>query len=287
MKRIVFLLGFVLVFASRVGVALDPEWTTPLPPFKIAGNLYYVGSEELASYLIVTPKGNILINSNLESSPAQIKKSVEELGFKFSDIKILLNSQGHFDHAAGSAEVIKETGAKYEVMDGDVAVIESGGRTDFYLGNDKQYWFSPTTVGRVLHDGDRIVLGGTVLVVHKTAGHTRGTTTFTMDVNEGGKVQHVVIVGGSGALDRYQLVGKKSYPGIDEDFRRQFEILPTLPCDIFLGAHGSYFGLKEKYARWKAGDTNAFVDPAGYQAYIAHYKQAFESRLQKQSAAGQ
>lgn len=286
MNRLGLLLGLVLVFASRIGSALDPEWTRPMPPFRIAGNLYYVGSAELASYLITTPQGDILINSNLESSPTQIRKSVEELGFKFSDIKILLIGQGHFDHAAGSAEILKETGAKDEVMDGDVPVVESGGKADFYL-KEKQYWFPKAHVDRVLHDGDTIALGGTVLTAHKTAGHTRGTTTFTMDVHEGGKVLHVVIVGGSGALDRYQLVGKKSYPGIDEDFRRQFEILPTLPCDIFLGAHGSYFDLETKYARWKAGDANVFIDPAGYRDYIAHYKQAFETRLKQQSAAGQ
>src|SRR5271165_5438082 len=241
---------FALVFAMVLGsaacmLAVNPEWTRPFPPFRIAGNLYYVGSEDLAAFLITTPQGDILINSNLASSPAQIRQSVEKLGFHFKNVKILLVSHAHFDHAAGSAEILKETGAKYEVMDGDVPVIESGGRKDFAFGNDKQFWFPPAHVDRVLHDGDTVELGGTVLTAHKTAGHTKGTTTWTMDVHEAGKTLHVVIVGSPNVLDSYKLVGNTAYPQIADDFRRQFEVLKSLPCDVFLGAHGSYFGLKE------------------------------------------
>lgn len=261
------------------------DWTTPFPPFRIAGNLYYVGSADLASYLIVTPKGDILINSDLESSPALIQKSVEKLGFKFSDVKILLISHAHFDHAAGSALIKKMTGARYEVMDADVPTIESGGRDDFALGQDKTMWFPPTKVDRVLHDGDRVELGGTVLTAHKTAGHTKGTTTWTMDEPEGGKVLHVVIVGGPYALSSYKLVGNKQYPQIAQDFQRQFAELRALPCDVFLGAHGIYFGLKEKYARFQAGDRNSFIDPAGYRQFVKDAQQDFEAKLKKQQAA--
>ena len=161
----------------------------PLPglrhfqPFRIAGNLYYVGSEDLAAYLIVTPQGNILINSNLESSPPLITKSIESLGFKYSDTRILLISHGHYDHCAGSAEIKRETGAKYEVMAQDVPVVESGGHNDFDYAADKTMWFPPTQVDRVLHDGDTVSLGGTTLTAHLTAGHTRGTTTWTLDEN--------------------------------------------------------------------------------------------------------
>jgi metallo-beta-lactamase class B len=263
----------------------EPAWTAPFPPYRIAGNLYYVGSADLASYLIATPKGLILIDSNLASSPPLIRKSVEALGFRFSDIKILLISHAHVDHCAGSAEIIRETGAKYEVMDGDVSVVESGGKSDFAYGAEKDMQFAPAHVDRVLHDGDTVQLGGTVLTAHLTAGHTRGTTTWTMDEREGGRLLHVVIVGSPNVNSGYKLVGNAVYPRIAADYKHQFDVLRALPCDIFLGAHGSYFDMTEKYARWKAGDKNAFIDPAGYKAYVADREQAFELELQRQRAA--
>jgi metallo-beta-lactamase class B len=281
-----FAAAALFVFACAAPLlAANPEWTRPFPPFRIAGNLYYVGSEDLAAFLIATPQGNILINANLASSPSQIQESIRKLGFRLRDTKILLISHAHFDHAAGSPQILKETGAKYEVMDADVPVIESGGRNDFALGGDKRYWFAPAHVDRILHDGDTVALGGTVLTAHKTAGHTKGTTTWTMDVNEAGKTLHVVIVGSPNVLDSYKLVGNKKYPQIADDFRRQFVVLKAMPCDIFLGAHGVYFGLKEKYARRQQGDRNAFVDPAGYRRFIDEKEQVFEAALKKQSTA--
>ena len=199
-----------------------PTWTQPFPPFRIAGNLYYVGSDDLASYLIATPKGLILINSNLTSSPPLIRKSVEALGFRFSDIKILLISHAHSDHCAGSAEIIKQTGAKYEVMDGDVRVVESGGKSDFAYGAKKDMRYPPAHVDRVLHDGDTVQLGGTVLTAHLTAGHTRGTTTWTMDESEGGRLLHVVIVGSPNVNPGYKLVRNTVYPQIAADYAHEF-----------------------------------------------------------------
>jgi metallo-beta-lactamase class B len=280
--RLKILIVAFLALSLRASAA-NPGWTRPFPPFRIAGNLYYVGSEELSAFVIATPQGNILINSNLTSSPAQIRRSVETLGFHWSDIKILLISHAHCDHASGSAAILKQTGAKYEVMDADVPAIESGGRNDFALGSDKQYWFPPAHVDRVLHDGDTVELGGAVLTAHKTAGHTRGTVTWTMNVNEAGKTLHVVIVGSPNVLDSYKLVGNKTYPQIADDFRHQFEVLKALPCDIFLGAHASYFGLKEKYARLKSGDRNVFVDPAGYRRFVDEKDREFQTALLKQS----
>jgi metallo-beta-lactamase class B len=259
-----------------------PEWTKPFPPFRIAGNLYYVGSRDLASYLIVTPQGDILINSNLESSPPLIQKSVEALGFHMNDIKILLISHAHYDHCAGSAAIKRMTGAKYDVMARDVSVVESGGQTDFNYGTDKSMHFPSTHVDHVLHDGDKVGLGGTVLTAHLTAGHTRGTTTWTLDETEGGRLLHVVIVGSPNVNPGYKLVGNAEYPQIADDYRRGFQVLNALPCDIFLGAHGGYFDLTEKYDRWKSGDHNAFIDPAGYKNYVADREQAFESELKKQ-----
>ena len=282
--------GMVLSAACLLAIpvaAMDPAWTKPFSPFRIAGNLYYVGSADLASYLLVTPQGDILINSSLESSVPLIRKSVEELGFRFSDIKILLISHAHYDHCAGSAEIKRMTGARYFVMDADVPVVESGGRNDFNYAADKSMWFPPTHVDRVLHDSDQVRLGGTVLTAHLTAGHTKGTTTWTLDETEAGRTLHVVIVGSPNVNPGYKLVGNAKYPRIAEDYAHEFQVLRGFKCDIFLGAHGGYFGLQQKYARWKAGDRNAFIDPQGYRSYIDDRERAFAAELKRQSAAKQ
>jgi metallo-beta-lactamase class B len=276
---------FILIVGLQLAAEIPASWTTPVPPFRIAGNLYYVGSQDLAAYLLVTPQGNILINSNLASAPPQIKKSIEALGFKYGDTKILLISHGHYDHCAGSAEIQRETGAKYEAMAQDVPVVESGGGDDFRYAGDKSFSFPATKVDHMLHDGDTVSLGGTTLTAHLTAGHTKGTTTWTFDEKENGRTLHVVIVGSPNVNPGYKLVNNKAYPQIAADYRREFEELKKLPCDIFLGAHGAYFDLTEKYPRFKNGDKNAFIDPAGYKAYIAEREQAFESELKKQSTS--
>jgi len=280
--------GLVLTTLMLIGSPLpaqtNADWTTPVAPFRIAGNLYYVGSKDLASYLIVTHAGDILINSNLDSSVPLIRNSVEQLGFKFTDIKILLISHSHFDHDAGSAELIRQTGAKYMVMDGDVPVVESGGATDFAYGKDT---YAPAKVDRVLHDGDEVKLGGTVLIAHKTAGHTRGCTTWTLQVKEAERPLNVVIVGSWNVNPGWRLVDRPeqpaSYPGIADDYRRTFAILKRLPCDIFLGAHGGYFGMLAKLERIKGGETyKVWIDPQGYQAAVAERERAFETELKRQ-----
>jgi metallo-beta-lactamase class B len=270
----------------RLAAAPNPAWMRPFPPFHIAGNLYYVGSEDLASYLIVTPQGLILINSSFDESVPLIEKSVETLGFHFQDIKILLISHAHGDHDAGSARVVRMTGAKYYVMDGDVSVVETGGKTDFNYGTQPDQHYPPAHVDRILHDGSMVRLGGSVLVAHLTPGHTKGTTTWTMNETERGRTLHVVIVGSPNVNPGYKLVGNKAYPHIAEDYKHTFDVLSALPCDLFLGAHGGYFGLTEKYPRWKAGDKDAFVDPEGYKAYIAERKSTFEAELARQQATG-
>jgi len=283
------LLFVSLVCALGASAQIPAAWTTQFPPFRIAGDatrgLYYVGSEDLASYLIVTPAGNILINSNLGSSPQQIRKSVESLGFHWADIRILLISHAHYDHCAGSAEILRETHAQYEVMAEDVSVVQSGGHTDFNYATHKTMWFPPAHVDRPLHDGDAVALGAVTLTAHRTAGHTKGATTWTFDLPGSGRTLHVVIVGSPNVNPGYKLVHNTRYPQIAADYKHQFEVLKKLPCDIFLGAHGGYFDLAEKYPRFKAGDHNAFIDPAGYQAFIADRQQAFETELTKQSAA--
>ena len=274
--------AMTVAIASRVHAQASRAWTEPFPPFRIAGNLYYVGSKGLANYLITTPQGHILINSDLEQSVPLIRSSVEKLGFRFDDIRILLLSHAHWDHDAGGAAIKKLTGATYMVMDGDVSVVESGGRTDFQYGSDTAMLYPPAKVDRVLHDGDEVKLGGATLVAHLTPGHTKGCTTWTMKVREGDNFYDVVIIGSPNVNEGYKLVGNSAYPEIASDYERTFRVLKSLPVDIFLGAHGSYFDLEKKYARLKEGAVAPFIDPVGYKEYVAEREDAFRRELAKQ-----
>ena len=280
----IFLLATLLPASGSLAQS-SPDWTEPFPPFCIAGNLYYVGSKGLANFLITTPQGNILINSDLEANVPMIEASIEKLGFRFKDTKILLISHAHFDHDAGSAKIKAMTGASYMVMDADVPVVESGGKLDFQYGNRRDFLYQPTKVDRVLHDGDEVTIGGTVLVAHLTPGHTKGCTTWTMKLTDGGKTYHVVIVGSPYVNPGYQLIHNQKYPLIAEDYERMWRVLKSMPCDIFLGAHGSYFGLEEKFMRLKDGSENPFLDPGGYEKFIAQAEQDFRMELAKQQLA--
>ncbi len=256
-----------------------PQWNQPIAPYRIASNLYYVGTNYLASFLITTPEGDMLINPDYQESVPLIRRSVEKLGFRFSDIKIILISHAHDDHAAGCALAQKMSGAKIMVMDADVPEMENGGTNDFQYSEMR---WPAVHVDRVLHDGDRVTLGGAVLTAHLTPGHTKGCTTWTMEVQQDGRLQHVVIVGSPNVNTGYKLVGNKLYPRIAADYEKTFRVLKSLPCDIFLGAHGSYYGMDDKLKRLRAGDSNAFVDPAGYRAYVDDRERAFHAELAKQ-----
>ena len=275
-------LGFLLTFSAVMHCATPTDWIAPVTPFAIAGNLYYVGSRD-----VVTPKGNILINANLESSPALIRRSVEQLGFRWADTKILLISQAHYDHVGGAAEVLRETHARYMVMDGDVDVVESGGAKDFDPTLSR---FPPAHVNRRLHDHDAVTLGGTTLIAYKTAGHTRGCTTWTMQTYDGGRTLNVVIVGGWAANPAVRLVAGEgspaSYRGITADFEQAFATLKALPCDIFLGAHGVYFDLLPKLDRLPKEGSSVWIDPQGYHEAVIEHEGDFRKELARQQEAG-
>ena len=281
-RLMIVTLLFTLMYSGGLQAQGSPEWTQPFPPYRVIGNVYYVGSRGLASFLITTPQGNILINSSLEASVPLIRDSIEKLGFHFKDTKILLISHAHWDHCAGSAAVKELTGAKYMVMDADAPEIEAGGKGNFQYGDNPQSRYQPTKVDRVLHDGDEVKLGGTVLVAHLTPGHTKGTTTWTMKATEGGKTYNVVIVGSPNVNAGYKLVNNPLYPQIADDYARMFRVLKSLPCDVFLGAHGDYYGMEAKYAKMKDGAANPFVDPDGYKNYVAEREQNFLTQLAKQ-----
>jgi metallo-beta-lactamase class B len=200
----------------------NAEWTEAFPAHRVVGNVYYVGSRGLASYLITTPRGHILINSSMESNVQMIGESIESLGFHFVDVKILLISHAHWDHCAGSARLKELTSVKYMVMDADVPVVESGGKEDFQYGNSPDNLYKPAKVDRVLHDGDEVKLAGVVLVAHKTPGHTKGCTTWTMKVRDVGKTYNVVIVGSPNVNPGYKLVNNARYPQIAQDYEQTF-----------------------------------------------------------------
>jgi metallo-beta-lactamase class B len=281
------LLGLLVTVPALLSLpAKAAEYLVPFPAHHVVANIYFVGTKGQANYLIATPAGNILVNSGLQTTLPMTKDSIAKLGFKYSDTKILVISHAHFDHDAGGAQVVKDTGAKYEVMDADVPVVESGGKTDFNYGDKGgENFYQPVKVDRVLHDGDTVSLGGTVMTAHLTPGHTKGCTTWTLKVKDGGKMLDVVIVGSPNVNPGYVLVGNKRYPQIAQDFEKTFRVLKSLPVDVFLGAHGDYYGLAAKYARLKAGGPNPFIDPAGYKAYITDREAAFRKELAKQQAA--
>jgi metallo-beta-lactamase class B len=274
---------------SRGNVTLSAQtagndFLAPFPAHHVIGNIYFVGSKGLGIYLITTPEGHILVNAGLAESVPLIQQSIAKLGFKFSDIRILLISHAHFDHDGGAARIKELTGAKYVVMDADVPVVESGGKEDFFYGKRTDLLYPPAKVDRAVHDGDTVKLGDTVLTAHLTPGHTKGCTTWTFKVQDGGKSYDVVIVGSPNVNEGYKLVDNAAYPRIASDYGRGFRVLRSLPCDVFLGAHGSYYGMDAKYARIKDGAANPFIDPDGYKDYVNEREQAFRAELAKQQA---
>jgi metallo-beta-lactamase class B len=272
LRAVVFIMSSILLLPVAARAQANPDWHRAIPGFKIAGNLYYVGTADLAAYLIATPQGNILINGNFKEDVPAIRTSIEGLGFKYADTKILLISHAHGDHDEGIGLIKSDTGARLMVMEADVAAVESTapGRPG-------------AKVDRILHDRDTVELGGSKLTARLTPGHTPGCTTWMMQVAEGGRTLNAVIVGSPNVNAGFVLVNNRSYPQIASDYVRTFALLKTTPVDLFLGAHGAYFNLKDKLPRM-GGAVNPFIDPAGYQAYVAERDQAFEKELAKQRA---
>ena len=248
------------------------DWDDPFPPHRIAGNLYYVGSKGLSTYLVTGSQGHILINASFERTVPIIRANVEKLGFKLTDVKILLSSHAHGDHAEGLALLQELTGAKVFVMAGDNKVTSSG--------NSGQW--KPCKVDKVLKDGDTVEIGEAKLRAHLTPGHTRGNTTWTLQVDDEGKTLNAVIIGSPNVNPGTQLVNNKEYPEIATDFARTFRVLKSLQCDLFLGAHGDYYGMAQKHKRIKPGSPNPFVDPTGYREYIDEREQYYLYTLEKQ-----
>jgi metallo-beta-lactamase class B len=272
----------MLAFSTVPAAAAASDFLTPYPPVHIIGNVYFVGSKDRGSDLITTPQGNILINPDFDANVPMIKDSIEKLGFKYADTKILLISHSHSDHDAGAARLIKETGARYEVMAQDVPVVESGGKTDFQYGNTPKGLYAPAKVDRVLHDGDKVELGGTVLTARLTPGHTPGCTTWTMTTTDAGKPYRVVFYCSTTVVDR--LLGNTSYPSIVADYERSFPVLRELPSDVFLAPHPAQFNMLERRERATVG-SNPFIDPTELRRYVDQSEKQFREALAKEKAA--
>ena len=259
------------IFRRNVGT--PEQQNKQFPPHRIIGNLYYVGTESLASFLVATPDGLILINSDYERTVPVIRSSVEKLGFRFTDIKILLGSHAHADHMQGDALIKELSGASVMAMEQDVPALRT-----MTPGN------KPHPIDRILHDGDTVTLGGTTLVAHLTPGHTRGCTTWTMKVQDSGKSYEVVIIGSMGVNPGFRLVNNPDVPGIAGEYIRGFQVLRALPCDVPLGSHPAMYNLAEKFGRLGKG-PNPFIDPAGYKTELDIQENAFRTVLDEQKKA--
>ena len=287
MSKIASALAGIFLTAHTLFAQADERnrsWNKPNQPVRIAGNLYYVGANEITSYLITTPEGHFLLDGGFVETAPLIQRNIEQLGFKPSDVKILLNSHAHYDHASGLAELKKVTGAKFVASEGDAELLRHGGHGDFRFGD--RLAFPPVVPDRVIHDGETVELGDQVMTAHLTPGHTKGDTTWSARIRDGNKTYDVVFVGSQSSLD-YKFIGQESYPGILSDFEKSFATLHRLPCDIFLASHGNFFHLLEKHERVLRGESNVFVDPDGYRNYLRESEKDFRDKLakQKQDAA--
>lgn len=291
MKKIFFILVNFLLLIFHLPVVIDAQKTDgdrkmnkPVEPFKIIGNIYYVGASDVTSYLITTPQGHILIDAGFEETVPQIKANVARLGFKMEDIEILLVNHAHYDHCGGLAEIKKLTGARLYASPPDAQVLEDGGVSDFRFGGDKPL-FTPVKVDQRLKDGQEIRLGGTILNTYFTPGHTKGATTWTTDFTENGKKYKVVFASSATTLD-YTFVNNAKYPQIAEDFAKTYAILKSIKADIFLASHGQFFDLPGKARKLRAGaKMNPFIDPLGYRMFVNQMTRQFEEKLKAERAS--
>jgi metallo-beta-lactamase class B len=261
------------------------SWKTPLPPRHIIGNIHYVGPAGVSSWLITTPEGHILIDSTFEECVPQICANVEKLGFRVSDIKLLLSSHAHVDHAGGHAAMKARTGARIVASAADARLLETGGAEDFSPFPKDLLAYQPVKADRIVADGDAVSLGGVTLTAHLTPGHTQGATTWTMPLKDGERTYQVVFFSSVSIAEPTPLLNDPAYPTIAEDYEATFTKLKALPCDIFLAPHADQFGLTAKLKRLDGGaNPNPFIDPAGWKAFLATAEQVFRKQLAAEKA---
>jgi metallo-beta-lactamase class B len=266
-------------------VPQNADWRRPFPAFQLIGNVYWVGTYDLSTYLITTDAGHILINTGFEETVPLIVGGVEQLGFKSSDVKILLATHAHLDHVAGLAELKRMTGAEMWMSEADAASLEDGGKSDFRFGDSPETFYDPVQVDRRLKDQDTIALGGVTVTAHHHPGHTKGATSFTLTVRENGRDYRVAIVNMGSINPGVTVSGMPKYPTIADDYARTFAAQKALPIDVFLASHAAQFGMHEKYKPGDAYDPNRFVDPAGYLRAVERLEGIYREQLATERAA--
>lgn len=255
------------------------EWNRPFKPFRIIGNIHYVGTNNLACYLITTPEGHLLIDTAMEESAPIVRGNIEALGFKLKDLKIMLSSHAHFDHVAGHAAMKSATGARLYATAADAITLESGGTKGFHPLTP----YPPVKVDKILKDGEVVRLGDVALMAHLTPGHTEGNTTWTTTVEENGKKYDVVFVGSMSINPGVHLVNFPAWPTISEAYAKSFQILKSLHCDVFLGPHAPFFNMEAKVQRMSANPkSNPFIDPEGYRNWVASNEKSYNEQLQRE-----
>jgi metallo-beta-lactamase class B len=258
-----------------------PEWTKPFPPFQIIGNVYWVGTYDLSSYLITTPAGHILVNTGLSQTIPRIKAGIEQLGFKLSDVKILTATHGHFDHVAGLAELKRMTGARVMMSEQDAELLERGGKSDFRWGDDRDARFEPVKVDRRLKDGDKIEPGGVILTAHHHPGHTKGATSFTFDVRENNKSYRVGIMNMPGINPGVRVSGMPKFPEIAQAYAQTFHDQKEMKIDVWLASHAAQFDMHKKYQQGDSYNPDRFVDPQGFEAAVVRLERLYRDQLVK------
>lgn len=292
MTRRMLVAGLVLAFGVFAGAqapnpyakngTANADWVRPFPPFRIVGNVYWVGGYDLSVYLITTPQGHIIINTGVGDTARDIAASVRQLGFRIEDTKILTATHGHVDHAAGLAELKRMTGAQVVINERDKELMESGGRTDFVFGSRPAMYFAPVQVDRTFKAGETISLGGVELRTQAAAGHTKGATTFMLDVQDAGRTYRVVIANLGSINPGVKMSGMPGYPDIAADYAATFLAQKDMKIDVFLASHASQFRLHEKYTPGDAYDPNRFVDPAGFLAEVQRLEKAYLDQVAKE-----
>ena len=267
---------------AQGAVQSPEEWRRPFAAHRVIGNVYYVGTYDLACFLIVTPQGNILINTGLEDSAPLIRKSMTDLGFKLEDVRWLMTTQAHYDHVAAMAEMKRLTGARVLASQADAVLLEDGGKSDFHFG--PEYGYAPVKVDERIADGQKLRLGGVELTAYVHGGHTRGSLSYGLTVHEGGKDYRVLIANMGSINPGVKLLHNARYPEIANDYARTFERQKALACDIFLSSHASQYGLHKKYTPGAAYDPERFVDPAGYRAAVESAENSYRRQLAEERA---
>ena len=268
--------------ASLAHAELPDEWKAwnrPVEPFRIVGNLYYVGANEIAAYLFTSPEGHVVLDGGFDETVPLIRTGIEKLGFRLEEVKILLNSHAHVDHAGGLARLRRLTGARLAASRGDAPLLEAGG--------EAEYPFPAVKVDRLLDDGESVVIGETSLTAHVTAGHTPGCTTWTTSIEEDGRAYDVIFLCSVNVFPGMDLLAEDpAYPGgRAAAFARSFDVLKSLPVDVFLGPHASFFLMHEKLNAESADRADRFVDPALYRRHVRAKRQRFEKVLAEQRRA--